>query len=508
MGWQDAPEVGSSSTTSATPAWMSAPEAKPSFFGSLGKQALAAGVDVNEKLSPLMALINKFRKNPKGAAKETAEALPTAGSVGAPLAATALTGGVGAIGSTALAGMGRAAGEYGKQAILDIIGENPVQPVTYPFTNKTIPDVPGVSPSISNVIKQAGVGAAEEATPRALGWIGGKMAKGAGAIRNNVMAWFTGKKASEFKRLAEDPKAILPPFMASEGAPPSMEKATSDLADSMRVNDMSKTISPVEPKYGQIVEDTWEKVTKGIPKKYLSDPETVNAAVKSLPAQEAFDSLQAVKKLMKFGVEGKDKELLRNRVIFKNALIEHLSEMAPEFGAANKEVARAFLRSSMTDILPSTKYGTPSLTRSAFVRMLGLPAGVSSPIVNSAVLVGGQAAGKVIENPTAVKYISDLMRRRYGPKSGANEGSWKPPEDTPPPNTRGGAIPSMDEKDVHDFIQAAPEGTKFKFNGSDKVYKVVPRKERKDFKNEQDRQNYEKSRRLLGAYRTKTFTLA
>lgn len=69
-------------------------------------------------------------------------------------------------------------------------------------------------------------------------------------------------------------------------------------------------------------------------------------------------------------------------------------------------------------------------------------------------------------------------------------------------------IPTMDEKDVHDFVIDAPAGTRFRFNGSDKIYKVVPRKERTYFPDEQSKKDYEKSRRFLGAYRTKTFTLA
>lgn len=82
------------------------------------------------------------------------------------------------------------------------------------------------------------------------------------------------------------------------------------------------------------------------------------------------------------------------------------------------------------------------------------------------------------------------------------------PSEPKKPEVKRDGIPSMDEKDVHDFIIDAPEGTKFKFNGSDKIYKVVPRKERTYFPDEQSKKDYEKSRRFLGAYRTKTFTLA
>lgn len=66
----------------------------------------------------------------------------------------------------------------------------------------------------------------------------------------------------------------------------------------------------------------------------------------------------------------------------------------------------------------------------------------------------------------------------------------------------------VDDTSLPRFLRESPNGTRFKIKGSDKTYKVVPRKERTEFKNEQDRKNYQLSRKVLGAYRTKTYTLA
>lgn len=210
----------------------------------------------------------------------------------------------------------------------------------------------------------------------------------------------------------------------------------------------------------------------------------------------------------------------------RSVLKDELSKLSPEWARAADVYEKSATKASTTSLYPKTDTGRP-----AFGRMFGgttvggivghdpvsllMGAAAVSPLVHTLAYAsagtGLKALDAVLKTPGAntmvLTALQSILRGVDKTKEPAQQ--EEPPADvaeTKKPLK--GNIPSMDEKDVNDFIQTAPEGTKFKFNGSDKTYKVVPRKERTKFDNEKDRQDYEKSRRFLGAYRTKTFTLA
>ena len=210
----------------------------------------------------------------------------------------------------------------------------------------------------------------------------------------------------------------------------------------------------------------------------------------------------------------------------RSVLKKELSKLSPEWARAADVYEKSSTKTATTSLYPKTDTGRP-----AFGRMFGgttvggfvghdpvsllMGAAAVSPLVHTLAYAtagtGLKALDAVLKTPGAntmvLTALQSILRGVDQTKEPAQQAepladvaeTKKPPK---------GDVPSMDEKDVNDFIQTAPEGAKFKFNGSDKIYKVVPKKERTEFKNEQDKKNYQLSRKVLGAYRTKTFTLA
>lgn len=205
-------------------------------------------------------------------------------------------------------------------------------------------------------------------------------------------------------------------------------------------------------------------------------------------------------------------------VDLRTELKDALKTISPDWAKAAETYGDAMTKSRTTSLYPQTDTGRP-----AFARLFG--GSVLSQVTHSphSLLAGAAAVSPLVHSlayATAGAGINTLQKVLQTPGAGVmvfsalqnimrnKENKTETPADVAQPSKLDGPTPSLNESDLHDFIQAAPEGTKFKFNGSDKIYKVVPRKERTYFPDEQSKKDYEKSRRFLGAYRTKTFTLA
>ncbi len=112
--------------------------------------------------------------------------------------------------------------------------------------------------------------------------------------------------------------------------------------------------------------------------------------------------------------------------------------MDAEYAPAAKEFARAALRSNMTDIFPTNKYGTPSVGRAGFVRMIlgkgALP--VSSPLVHGIVTASGSAGAKLASELASHPELAPV----FGQAAQSyldNGGPGSMPDNSPPkePNT-------------------------------------------------------------------------
>ena len=200
------------------------------------------------------------------------------------------------------------------------------------------------------------------------------------------------------------------------------------------------------------------------------------------------------------------------RTELKNAL----AEISPEWAKTADVYGNAMTKARTTSLYPQTDTGRPSFARmfggSVLSQVAHSPqslltgAAAVSPLVHTIAYAtagaGMKTLEKVLQTPGAGVLVFSAIQNMLRNKN-VEEQAPKTEEQSPNSKSEG-----IDEAELTDFIMNAKEGTRFKFKGSDKEYKVVPRKERTEFKNDQDKKDYEKSRRLLGAFRTKTFTLA
>lgn len=208
----------------------------------------------------------------------------------------------------------------------------------------------------------------------------------------------------------------------------------------------------------------------------------------------------------------------------RSVLKDELSRLSPEWAKAADAYERSATKAAATSPYPKTDTGRP-----AFARMFGgttvggivghdpvsllLGAAAVSPAVHTLAYAsagtGLKALDTILKTPGAnTMVLTALQSILRGVDTTKQKESPSQTEINMAPKGQQQPDEALDEADLHDFIMNAKEGTKFKFKGSDKVYKVIPRKERTEFKSEQDKKDYERSRRLLGAFRTKTFTLA
>ena len=152
---------------------------------------------------PLNAVEDYVLNNPKKAALQAADQLPGVMGAALPLAATVGTVGVGAPAAIGLAGFGAAGGEGLRQVARRALGENPTPKVQLPFVGD-VPQLPGVSPEISNMIEQGGISAAAQGIGEGI-----KSAAGPIADAASDFAQTRGAKALGFtKRFLKTPQAI------------------------------------------------------------------------------------------------------------------------------------------------------------------------------------------------------------------------------------------------------------------------------------------------------------
>ena len=133
---------------------------------SLGMEMLGSAGSMVNPLAPLAMKAGQYiAKDPRKAILEGADYIPAAGGIMAPLAVT-LTGGPLALvaGGAAASGLGTLGGEGIKQMIRRGMGEQaaPPLPNPVPFTKGNLPRIPMVSPEVSNLVTQGGVGVAQD----------------------------------------------------------------------------------------------------------------------------------------------------------------------------------------------------------------------------------------------------------------------------------------------------------------------------------------------------------
>lgn len=332
------------------------------------------------KKGPLAVGREMFSKNP-GAALDQ---LPMAGAVAGGLA------GAGA-GSIPLAGIGAAGGEAFRQ-----IGKRALGLPAPETSGKAALDIgiQGAVGAVSEGLGQAVTYGAKAAAPYVA-----PVGRGLGKVGAKIGEFFSGVPAKDIARLAVDP-AAHPLVPAALGGAKSIGEASQAYGDALTGANLTKGLNP-NPDYGGIVTEAFKKATAGV-KDVTED--VIKEGVKNLTPQEAFDTYNSVKKLIKGMVPGKDPELFRSRIIFQNALTDYLGSVSGELATASKEFGRAALSKTFSGIFPQSKYGQPSIGRALFGKYL-IPGGqvIGSPAVQGAVVAGGSAlvkgAAKAIENP-------------------------------------------------------------------------------------------------------------
>lgn len=278
----------------------------------------------------------------------------------------------------------------------------------------------GVQPPIDvpGAIKETGsdiyAGAKNEAVGLGAGAALSKASQAAqAALKSKPVGRFgeflSGKTSSLYKRLANDPQAMLPSWL---GGPPPLKQAGAALGQAVDEAGIAKSLNP-NPDYSGTVTRAFDKVMADVPTN-LKEAEQISALkenVSRLTPQETFDAYNSLKKLIKTQVANKDPELNRARVIFQNALRDRLTSLNGEYAKASKDYARSILRSDFTDLFPTTKYGMPSIGRAGFVRMalgkLSLP--LSSPLIHGLLVSGGSAGMKAVQKLVSYPELTPVM---------------------------------------------------------------------------------------------------
>lgn len=220
--------------------------------------------------------------------------------------------------------------------------------------------------------------AAGEAIGSGIAKVGSKIFKVFGAKAGSA---FSGLKPQSYGRLLDDPSAILPEAL---GGPKSMASAGAEIGKSLESAGVVKSISPTAS-HGAIVDSMFAKIADAVPKSELTE-KNIPGLVNILTPTEKADMLKSLRMVMKTAVEGKDPVILRNRMLWKTALVDALEREAPGYAQNVKDYARAALREEFSSILPRNKYGTPSIGRVLFG---------GGPIGAAAGAAGGPVAGLV-----------------------------------------------------------------------------------------------------------------
>lgn len=134
------------------------------------RDAIASGIgNVSGMINPLLPLAispaaRAVARNPRETALAASDYLPAAGAIAAPLAVTLPTGGMAIPAAAAASGLGAAGGEGLRQMVRRGIGVEPAPPIPnpVPFTKGDLPRIPIVSPEVSNLVTQGGVGVAQD----------------------------------------------------------------------------------------------------------------------------------------------------------------------------------------------------------------------------------------------------------------------------------------------------------------------------------------------------------
>lgn len=322
-------------------------------------------------------------------------ALPVGGSVLGGVVGT----GIGPEGTFA----GGALGYGGGKALADLIDRK--RGMKAPLTPKEI--IPETAGNIAEGVQAEMLGQSAGAAVQGI-------SKATGKGLSKFQQFLTGKPAQEFSRVGQDPGVLLPTVL---GGPKSLADASAAYGNYPKRIDVSDDTT-------DLMVNAYRKATQGAQDYHLTDPEFIKDSVKKLEPGEAYKAYQATQTVLKNMVEKKNPALFRSRVIFKDALKDYLKDLDPSFGETVRNFARSALRSSMTDVLPSTKYGVPSIGRAGFVSMflrplgggLGLATGASSPLVNSVARAGLSTAGNILEKPAVAKSvfsgIKDNMRKK------------------------------------------------------------------------------------------------
>ncbi len=144
------------------------PDIQPSRMDrakSMGMEALGSLSSAVNPLGPLAVKAGRYvAQNPKQAVLQAADYMPAAGGIALPVVAGITSGGMSIPASAALSGLGMAGGEGYKQIIRRGMGEEPAPPIPnpVPFTKGNLPRIPMVSPEVSNLVTQGGVGVAQD----------------------------------------------------------------------------------------------------------------------------------------------------------------------------------------------------------------------------------------------------------------------------------------------------------------------------------------------------------
>lgn len=230
-----------------------------------------------------------------------------------------------------------------------------------------------------------------------------------GAVRgtSKVSELLTGNPASNFKRLADDPAAILPEML---GGPMGKKKAGALLGQAEK--DAGFVPTTLEPGTGSPAGGL--KAFEGKTSPFKGDQGLADIAYErvakgdQLTPQEALEAYKATSRnLTKMSrKDARYVEMLR----FEKALGAELEAISPEYAAAKKAYARAALGDSVSNVLPRTATGKVSQGRLGFnalifgggslinpAAMVGLALG--SPLTHGVGTATLGAASKAVSKP-------------------------------------------------------------------------------------------------------------
>jgi hypothetical protein len=201
----------------------------------------------------------------------------------------------------------------------------------------------------------------------------------------------TGTPASNFRRLAEDPAAILPEWL---GGPASKQKAGAALGQAER--DAGLVPTKIEPETGKAAKGL--KSFEGKTSPFKSDQTLADAFYdrvskgEQLTPQEALEAYKATSRSLS-KMSRKDARYVE-MLKFEQALGGELEVLSPAYAQAKKDFARAAMGDAVSNVLPRTATGKVSQGRLGFNALLfgggiinpgvALTAALSSPVLHGA----------------------------------------------------------------------------------------------------------------------------